>query len=374
MEFDRFKIDELLKSKNIKYINYNSSPILAVIVEKKNNVIKLWSTNDFEKNWNKKSNNLLNAFPPNGDLTDINFLMEIDANSYQISRIDRLTENYGVRDFIFIVFDHDLNKEKDNIFLKYQFNELKFSKKFQLKDFDENSIQNLFDKLIYELNNSWKEIQILSPLKNNIIKLWSINDFEKNWNKKSNNLLNAFPPNGDLTDLNFLKEIDVNSYQISRIDRLTANYGVRDFVFIVFDHDLNKEKDNIFVKYQFSELKFSKKFQLKDFDENSIQNLFNKLILELNNAWKEIQILSPSKNNSFVFDYNLKNLSEYIEIKKTLKSSNNIISLNDVEITNKNYSGNIVFSGSRESFLESLVKFNLFFENKNGKIFLKKND
>ena len=244
VEFDKFKIDELLKSQNIKYINYNSGPILAIIVEKKNNITKLWSTNDFEKNWNKKSNNLLNAFPPNGDLSDINFLKEIDANSYQISRIDRLTANYGVRDFIFIVFDHDLNKEKDNIFVKYQFNELKFSKKFQLKDFDENSIQNLFDKLIYVLNNSWKEIQILSPL----------------------------------------------------------------------------------------------------------------------------------KNNSFVFDYNLKNLSEYIEIKKTLKSSKNIISLNDVEITNKNYSGNIVFSGSRESFLESLVKFNLFFENKNGKIFLKKND
>jgi len=244
VEFDKFKIDELLKSQNIKYINYNSSPILTIIVEKKNNVIKLWSTNDFEKNWNKKSNNLLNAFPPNGDLTDINFLMEIDANSYQISRIDRLTENYGVRDFIFIVFDHDLNKEKDNIFLKYQFNELKFSKKFQLKDFDENSIQYLFDKLIYELNNSWKEIQILSPL----------------------------------------------------------------------------------------------------------------------------------KNNSFIFDYNLKNLSEYIEIKKTLKSSKNIISLNDVEITNKNYSGNIVFSGPKERFLESLVELNLFFENKNGKIFLKKND
>ena len=244
VEFDKFKIDELLKSQNIKYINYNSGPILAIIVEKKNNITKLWSTNDFEKNWNKKSNNLLNAFPPNGDLSDINFLKEIDANSYQISRIDRLTANYGVRDFIFIVFDHDLNKEKDNIFVKYQFSELKFSKKFQLKDFDENSIQYLFDKLIYELNNSWKEIQILSPL----------------------------------------------------------------------------------------------------------------------------------KNNSFVFDYNLKNLSEYIEIKKTLKSSKNIISLNDVEITNKNYSGNIVFSGSRESFLESLVKFNLFFENKNGKIFLKKND
>ena len=243
-------------------------------------------------------------------------------------------------------------------------------------EFDKFKIDELLksQNIKYINYNSSPILTVIVEKKNNIIKLWSTNDFEKNWNKKSNNLLNAFPPNGDLTDLNFLKEINVNSYQTSRIDRLTANYGVRDFVFIVFDHDLNKEKDNIFVKYQFSELKFSNKFQLKDFDENSIQNLFNKLILELNNAWKEIQILSPSKNNSFVFDYNLKNLSEYIEIKKILKSSKNIISLNDVEITNKTYLGNIVFSGSRESFLESLVQLNLFFENKNGKIFLKKND
>ena len=241
-------------------------------------------------------------------------------------------------------------------------------------EFDKFKIDELLksQNIKYINYNSGPILTIIVEKKNNIIKFWSTNDFEKNWNKKSNNLLNAFPPNGDLTDINFLKEIDVNSYQISRIDRLTANYGVRDFIFIVFDHDLNKEKDNIFVKYQFNELKFSNKFQLKYFDENSIQNLFNKLILELNNSWKEIQVLSPSKNNSFVFDYNLKNLSEYIEIKKILESSKNIISLNDVEITNKNYSGNIVFSGSRESFLESLGELNLLLENKNGKFFFKK--
>ena len=157
----------MLKSQNIKYINFKSNPVLTVIVEKKNNEINYWLNDSFEKNWSKKSNNLINAFLPNGDLTDINFLKEINVKSYQITRVDRLTANYGVRDFIFIVLDQDLDKEKENVFVKYQFNELKFSNKFKLKEFDQTSIDELFDKLILELNNSWKEIQILSPLKNN---------------------------------------------------------------------------------------------------------------------------------------------------------------------------------------------------------------
>ena len=217
-------------------------------------------------------------------------------------------------------------------------------------------------------------LTIVVEKKNNEINYWLNDSFEKNWSKKSNNLINAFPPNGDLTDINFLKEIDVKSYQITRVDRLTVNYGVRDFIFIVLDQDLDKEKENVFVKYQFNELKFSNKFKLKEFNQTNIDELFDKLILELNNSWKEIQILSPLKNNNFVFHYTLKKLSDYVEIKKILEKNKNIISLDDIEVTNSKYSGNLVFSGSKVNFIESLAEFNLIIENKNGNINLKKND
>ena len=36
IEFDKFKIDDLLKSQNIKYINFKSNPVLTIVVEKKN--------------------------------------------------------------------------------------------------------------------------------------------------------------------------------------------------------------------------------------------------------------------------------------------------------------------------------------------------
>lgn len=219
-------------------------------------------------------------------------------------------------------------------------------------------------------------LTIVIEKKNNEINYRSIESFEKNWSEKSNNLINAFLPNRDLNDINFLKEIDVKSYQITRVDRLTANYGVRDFIFIVLDHDLDKdkEKENVFVKYQFNELKFSNKFRLKEFNQTNIDDLFDNLIIELNNSWKEIQILSPLKNNNFVFHYTLKKLSDYIEIKKILEKNKNTISLDDIEVTNSKYSGNLVFSGSKSNFIESLAEFNLIVENINGNINLKKND
>ena len=76
----------------------------------------------------KKFNNLLNTFYLNGDLTDIKLLNAINPKSYQIARIDKITSNYGVRDFIFILFDRDKINNKENIFVKFQFNELKTSK------------------------------------------------------------------------------------------------------------------------------------------------------------------------------------------------------------------------------------------------------
>jgi len=43
-------------------------------------------------------------------------------------------------------------------------------------------------------------------------------------------------------------------------------------------------------------------------------------------------------------------------------------------VKNSKYSGNLVFSGSKVNFIESLLEFNLIVENKNGNLNLKKND
>ena len=79
---------------------------MTIIVNKKSDKLDIWSSEKFNNFWGKNFNNLLNTFPLNGDLTDLKLLNDINVRSYQISRFDKITANYGVRDYIFILFDY----------------------------------------------------------------------------------------------------------------------------------------------------------------------------------------------------------------------------------------------------------------------------
>ena len=82
-----------------------------------------------------------------------------------------------------------------------------------------------------------------------------------------------------------------------------------------------------------------------------------------NNSWKEIQILSPKKNNVLDFSYSLKTLNDYIEINQILKNNKNIIFIEDVEITNQKYLAKVYLSTNLEVFKESLNQQGLILNN-----------
>src|SRR6056300_1472963 len=199
--------------------------------------------------------------------------------------------------------------------------------------------------------------------KNNNIEIFSIKDFEQDWNSYSNNLLNFFELNGDLKDMSMLNEIDVKFYEASQFNSITENYGVRDYIFILFDHDLSNQVDNAFVRYQFNELKFFQKYTLKSFSKSEINTFLEKIREELNNSWKEIQILSPKKNNILDISYSLKTLNDYIEINQILKNNKNIIFIEDLEITNQKYLAKVYLSTNLEVFKESLNQQGLILNN-----------
>jgi hypothetical protein len=180
--------------------------------------------------------------------------------------------------------------------------------------------------------------------------------------------------NGDLTDIKLINEIDPKTYQLARFDNLTANYGVRDFIFILFDYDIAGEKENVFVRSQFNELKSSSKFSINSFDNLEVDKFYEKLAKDLNNTWKEIQILSPKKNNLITVEYKLKDLKDYIELKKKFSKNNKIILMKDLEITKSKYIAQIQFSGPLEDLRENISNQNYIIQSRNGKIYLSKND
>src|SRR6056300_57829 len=143
--------------KNINIKSNFSEYIKTFVIKneiKKNNNIEIFSIKDFEQDWNSYSNNLLNFFELSGDLKDMSMLNEIDVKFYEASQFNLITENYGVRDYIFILFDYDLSNQVDNAFVRYQFNELKFFQKYTLKSFSKSEINTFLEKIREELNNS----------------------------------------------------------------------------------------------------------------------------------------------------------------------------------------------------------------------------
>ena len=241
-------------------------------------------------------------------------------------------------------------------------------------EFDKSKIDSFFknENIKYINYKSSPVLAILVNKKNNKLDIWSNEDFDSYFGNKFNNLLNIFPLNGDLTDIKLLNDINVKSYQIARFDKITENYGVRDFIFILFDLDKSNKKENIFVQSQFNELKTSKRFNLDNYNQKELNNFFKKLLNNLNNSWKEIQILAPKKNTIILFDFPLEKLSDYTAIKKILIKNKKILSVNDIEITNRLYTGNILFSGSMEQFKEYLFEKGFIFKRNGKKFYLTK--
>lgn len=241
-------------------------------------------------------------------------------------------------------------------------------------EFDKSKIDSFFrnENIKYINYKSNPILAILINKRNNKLEIWSTDNFDNYLGNKYNNFLNTFPLNGDLTDIKLLNDINPKSYQIARLDKITSNYGVRDFIFVLFDYDKSSKKENVFVQSQFNELKTSNKFDIENFNEEALSNFFKELLNILNNSWKEIQILAPQKNTKILFDYPLKKLSDYTTIRNILKKNKMVLLLEDTEITNNMYSARIFFSGSFEQLKEHLFNEGFIFKRNGNKFYLTK--
>ena len=286
------------------------------------------------------------------------FLKSITTNSDH-SNIKKIN-NYQEFIQVFIVKNEYKQNDGYKIISKIQFDQVKIN-------------TFLKDKNVKYINfKSNPILLIILKKQDNKLEIWPIDNLD--WNKESYNLLNVFLLNGDLTDIKLISEIDPKTYQLARFDNLTANYGVRDFIFVLFDYDIAGKKENVFVRSQFNELKSSTRFSINSFDNLEVDKFYEKLVKDLNNTWKEIQILSPQKKNLITIEYKLKDLKDYTEIKKKFSKNNKIILIKDLEITKSKYIAQIQFSGLLEDLRESMSNQNYIVQSRSGKIYLSKND
>lgn len=235
-------------------------------------------------------------------------------------------------------------------------------------EIDQKQIKSLLSnkKIKYVNFKSSPLLTVIVEKKGNKLNLITDELIKNKWLEGSeNDLLNYFFLNEDLNDLQAINKLDANFYQIAKLDKVISNYGVRDFAFLVIDHDA-LEKENIFLRYQFNELKFTTKKRVKKLQNLNFKDEFLDLKKLLNYSWKEIQILSPKKENIITFKYNHKNLKDLLILKKKIKENSIISTLRDIQVTSEEYIGEIVFSGSVEQMLDSFVTQKLFLEKSNG--------
>ncbi len=166
--FEPNKIKQFLESKNLRYVDYQSRPILLLFVTKKDKINILNEEDDIVKEWNKKKEENLTTFAyPSNDLKDIEILKEIDFKYYELADIEKLTRNYGLSSYLLVFIDYD--KKNDNVFIKFSSNQIKFLKKYNLDSkISDTSYLSLFTKIKDDVDFAWKELQILSPKKKNI--------------------------------------------------------------------------------------------------------------------------------------------------------------------------------------------------------------
>ena len=184
-----------------------------------------------------------------------------------------------------------------------------------------------------------------------------------------NDLLSFVIPTGDLKDRGLFNDADLKFYELISLDKLSKNYGLNDYLFLVIDED--KQADNLYIKYSFNNLKFNKKYTLKTFKESSIKDTFKTIQNDLGFAWKEIQILTPTKQNEIKFIASLENLNDYLLIKKKIKITQNINTIEDKKVSSKKYEGLINFSGDLDSLVDKLNENNVVLEKKNQNWILK---
>ncbi len=199
IKFSRNLLNDFFLKKNISYSEIVKLNIIVYPILIAESELKLFSQNDFSRDWNKIEDlKNIDFILPVENLEDINFIKKNLSNLEEIS-LEKLVKNYEIKNSAILILRH--NNKKLNVFLKTNFKGLKKSKKydFEIENLqDEQKRANIIKNLKFYINDTWKE--------QNLIDI-SVPSF--------------LTVNAEINDKNTLPKIIENLEKISLIDNFT---------------------------------------------------------------------------------------------------------------------------------------------------------
>ncbi len=227
------------------------------------------------------------------------------TNGEELNNLTNLKTIYGLIESFSIIDEKFIDNRYISKF------EVEFSKKELFKYLEK---KNIFPSIPKE-----KTLLLIPILINNEKKqilMFSENPLYTNWNKskKKHHLLNYILPNEDIEDINFIKK-NIDNIEEYNFNEIISKYEIEDYIILILF-----QKNNIFNALTKSNFNGKVIISNKKFDWNenqTLENIINKLKLDFENQWKKLNIINVSIKLPITLSVNSKNykLIEKLEIK-----------------------------------------------------------
>ena len=265
----------------------------------------------------------------------------------QIKKLSSLKNIYSLVESFSFVDEKFVDNKYISIF------EVEFNKK-KLFNFLQN--KNIFPSIPKD-----KDLLLIPILINNKKKqvlLFSDNSFYTNWNKSDENyfLLNYILPNEDIEDINLIKK-NINNIEDYNFNEIISKYAIKDYIILIlFQKDNNFNalmKINLNNKLIISNKKFT-------WDENqSVENVIQKLKLEFENHWKKLNIINTSIKLPITISVNSKNYNLVIQLEKKLQDLALVSSYYIDYFSNEQVIYKIIYNSTPNKFINEFTNSNI---------------
>ena len=265
----------------------------------------------------------------------------------QIKKLSSLKNIYSLVESFSIVDEKFVDNKYISIF------EVEFNKK---KLFNYLQNKNIFPSIPKD-----KDLLLIPILINNDknqLLLFSENAFYTNWNKSDENyfLLNYILPNEDIEDINLIKK-NINNIEDYNFYEIISKYAIKDYIILIlFQKDNNFNalmKINLNNKLIISNKKFT-------WDENqSVENVIQKLKLEFENHWKKLNIINTSIKLPITISVNSKNYNLVKQLENKLQDLDLVSSYYIDYFSNEQVIYKIIYNSTPNKFINEFTNSNI---------------